>query len=242
LQDRSAFESDIEYTNAGDVWIGGAIAVAGFALLYNLISTLRTILGNSRIGFDRFFEVLMSTDNGNPLFVLLVYGPFVCIAVAIIAWLMKRATLRSALDKTHQEYVSHGFLADVWQTAADVSIDKNVQALVLYTPPGFPEETVAAFGNWIAAVTHDKNAPNHKEIRKSMAKVQLDPTAPVLATSIDVTFPQGLWLARSKAENTDLGIAGEVTSLVLGPRPVVVVPKNESKANVYCIKNSVPLG
>ncbi|MDR0837540.1 MAG: hypothetical protein LBM94_04940 [Propionibacteriaceae bacterium] len=243
LQDRTTFENSIVYTNAGDMWIGGALLVGFGAVAYNLVSTIRTILTNKRLDFGDFFEVFMSTSNGNPIFVILVYAPFVCIAVGVAAWVVKRATLRSSLDNAHQEYLTGGFLADVWVTGGVVTLGKETQSVVAYAPPGFPDETVAAFANWVAAVSHDPKNPANKGFIKLFAKIPNSITAPVLATTIDPSWPQGLWLALSSRENKALGIAGDTNgALALAAKPVVVVARAQKKPVAYPIQDGVILG
>jgi hypothetical protein len=243
LQDRSTFESDIEYTNAGDIWIGAALLIAFGAMGYNLVSTLRTIWSSKWLSMGDFFEVFMSTDDGNPIFVILVYAPFVCLVVGVVAWLVKRATLRSSVDAVHQEYLAGGFLADIWVTGGQLTVGKETQIIVAYAPPGFPDETVQAFGNWLAAVSHDPSNPANKDIMKSIGNIPNDTTAPALAITIDPTWPAGLWLVRSAPENKNLGIAGDTNGVsMLAAKPIVVITRAQKKPVAYCIKDGVRLG
>jgi hypothetical protein len=242
LKDRSTFEKSITYTSAGDVWAVGALGAAGVAIVYNAISTVRTILGSSRLGFGDFFDVFMSTDGQSPIWVVLVYGPFVCIVVAVVALLAKHATLRSSIDKAYQEYLAGGFLADVWLTGAELAVGNNRHVYVILTPPGFADETAVAFGNWLTAAVLDPKNPTNKDINKSLSKVPLNPTGPVLATTIDASFPPNLWLVRSDINNAGLGIAGSTNgSTILGPKPVVVVVREPKKPIAYYISQDVTL-
>jgi hypothetical protein len=231
LSDRSGFERSIKYTNMIDIWIGAMVGAAGAAAIYGVYSAVRDILASVPLGAGDFLEVFASTGYAVTALVLLL--------IAAVGWVVKRATLRSSLDKAHQGYLAGGFLADAWQTGASLKPGQSV--IVAYTPPGFPPETVGAFSGWAAAASRDPKNPANKAVIKSLGKIPPNPTTPVLATVIDATFPPGLWLVQSATKNPGLGIVEASPSVKLAPRPVVVVPKNAKRGTAYYIKDSVSL-
>jgi hypothetical protein len=238
LQDRSGFADAVEYTNATDAWIRGALLVGVVALAYNLLSTVLALVGTSNWG--DFLAVFLSSV-ATPISIFAVYGPFVCVVVASVAWVVKRRTLPASLDAAHQEYLDNGFLADVWVTGGEVKVLFTRYSIVAYARPGYSQRSVTEFGEMIAAASQNAKNPDNRAMIESLNKIPNAPTSPLLATKVDKTFPSDLWLTLSLSKNSNLGVVGKTKSPVLASKPVVLIDKGEKNPVVYYIKNGVPL-
>ena len=89
----------------------GLLAVAGFALAYNLFSTFRT--WTEHPGLD-FFKIFLSTSGDNPAsslwFTLLVWGPIVVIPLAAVFFFYARSTAQKVDHAAYLEFAATGYV------------------------------------------------------------------------------------------------------------------------------------
>jgi hypothetical protein len=236
LQTVEGFGEAVSYHNASNRVINGVLTIFAAALGWNLVSTIRSLLQQS-INIRYFLDVFLSVQDArggvNPWFVFIVWGPLVCIPVVIVVLIVRKATWKSSLEKGWQRYKATGFLAPCLPVG--VVIGNSKFQLAILASPLAPPPQVAAIANYLGELARDPKSPAAKEFNKRLVKARLLARTTVAAAAVDQTLPPGLFF-------TALAPAVLNGADIRQRRPFVVIPGDQSKAQIFTLKPNEPIG
>ena len=167
----------------------GLVAVAAIAFAYNLFSTFRTIMEHPGLNFVRIF---LSTDGGNPYFVLLVWAPIVVLPLALIFWVYARSTAQRVEHAAYLDYASNGYVVTQRPLGfAAMNGNQPVQVQLL----SHPAVTAESFEQAYAAITAHLASLDKKALKKTASSLGKVASAPQPATVLVATVPAELQLS-----------------------------------------------
>lgn len=165
------------------------IAVAALAFAYNLFSTFRTIMEHPGLNFLRVF---LSTDGGNPYFVILVWAPIIVLPLALIFWVYARSTAQRVEHAAYLDYAANGYIVSQRPLGfAAMNGNQAVPVQLLSHPSVTPESFEQAY----AAITAHLASLDKKALKKTAASLGKVAGAPQPATTLVPTVPPVLQLS-----------------------------------------------
>ena len=234
LSTADGFERSVAVSTGAD---GAVIAIGAIAvglLVWNIVSTLRTLAEGlrGRSFVSAFAEVFMQTD-GNPVFIAMVWGPIVLIPVLIIAFILRRVTRHGSVMKAFERFQATGFIGQPVPTQVSLKVGNVAGVVSVVAAPQVPQEWAGACAQEVSALVNtDPKSPQSKDLVKAFNRIINGATGSqaTRADAIDGRFPQGLWF---------LVLNSAAVGAVGSPR--VFIPGDKATATVYQLKNDVPL-
>jgi len=244
------FKQSILYTGLANRILLIVLGIAGVALAYNIIDTVRSLL-KQNLPFNThflpmFFTVRDTTGAINIGFLLEVWLPVIAIPVVLIIMLIAALTRGASTAKLFPDYQRGGFVVELVRTGLKVvstgsssnsmlgsvinmaSGDSGGSgSVMIFGRPSIPMDTVLAAARHINTASSDRGYG--KEIATFMGRTGTFGKSAILARLADSSLADGLYIT---AQSSDTA-----------PQVRVAVPdeKNPGALKLFKLKKTIPL-
>jgi len=149
LGTEEGFRRSIRYTSGADTALLGVLLFAVFGVVYNVLSTLDTIDGSSRLTvrddfWFMFFVVRGESGNISPIIWAMVWLPVIAVPVMLGLLIYSRATRGGAILKVYEQYRRAGFVAELMATGVSVNLNNSFGPLYALASPNVPPDWMPA--------------------------------------------------------------------------------------------------
>ena len=234
LHSQEGFRRSIRFTGGADRVLGIVLAIAFFALAYNVLTAFQSFSLNHLTVTPRHFwwlftSTIDTTGNFSPLLWAMVYVPLIAIPVIVIVLIVKRVTLAGSIAKVYDRFMQGGCVMDLVPTGVNWKVGNNQGQFYVAGPSSLPSDWLPAAAHRIASVAaNDPKGKPTKEYIKGLATAAGTVNTVGPASLGDPSLPQGVYLA-----------------LLVGHdgRPRIAVPDNKAtgRFNLHALKKDVPI-
>jgi len=214
LRTEEGFKSSIRYTGGADAALGVVLTLALVGVVYNLVTTIRSLSANKlpfgEYFFEMFFETRGTGGSVDPTLWAMVWLPVIAVPIALILLLVSKSTRGGAVTKVFDQFRQAGFVAELMPTGIPIQMGNQKGMVFLIAGPGVPEDwATAAIQQLRVKANADPKSRETKDFKK-----QLTSTASVgaagqaaLASQADPTLPDGIYITGQQNNQQPVRIA-----------------------------------
>jgi len=235
LRTEEGFKSSIRYSGGADAALGIVLTLALLGLVYNLVTTFRSLSNNELpVGdyfFQMFFETRGTSGSVDPTLWAMVWVPVIAVPIALILILVSRSTRGGAVAKVYDQYRQGGFIAELMPTGIPVTMGNNKGMLFLIAGPDVPADwATAAIQQLRVKANADPKSRETKDFKKKLNSAGAVGTVGQAERAIetDPTLPQGLFLTGQQNNQAPVRIA-------------VPVGNDNKRLKLWPLQKQVPL-
>ena len=171
----------------------GLVALAAIAIVYNVFSTIQTMV---KYPGSNFLQIFLSTNGENAAdsvwFTFLVWAPIIVLPLALIFWIYARTTAQRVDHAAYLDYASNGYVVTQRPIGFNAMNGNTAVPLHLLSHPAVaPESYEQAY----AAITSYLASLDKKALKKTAASLGKAASAPLPATQLVATVPGELQLS-----------------------------------------------
>jgi len=229
LRTEDGFKKSVKFIGGAQQALYLVLGVAVMFLVYNIITTFRSLpSGKLSYFFELFWVVQGKNGQVDPMLWMMVYLPIIAIPIALILLIVMQTTKGTSEKKLFERFMRGGFLTDLVPTGVMVNANNQRGQIYVFGLPDVPSDWLTAAAQRIGAL----GTPKGKEARAyTRALVKAVPLIGSVGSAVDVdqSFPPSILLT-NQAVNPD-------------ERPRVALPleKTPTKYQLYGLRKDAIL-